>query len=46
MKIILADSELELVSDFTKRNKIFVDNEDDILERGKHKFISLAKDYQ
>jgi len=46
MKIILADSELELVSDFTKRNKIFVDNGDDILERGKHKFIALAKDYQ
>ena len=44
MKIIIADAELELISEFTKRNHIFVNEEEDILERGKHRFILLGKD--
>ncbi len=40
MKFLLADSELELTSDFIKRNKLFIESKnDEILERGKHRFL-------
>lgn len=45
MKFILADSELELTSDFIKRNKLFIESKnDEILERGKHRFLLGTKE--
>lgn len=44
MRFILGDSELELISDFLKRNNIEEKVSDDILEKGKDEFLERSKE--